>query len=145
MTKLSDEIHSSASSRQAFLRAGGLVAFPTETVYGLGADATNAAAVRADFCGQGAAGDESADCACRRRAGGRRYAAEWPDGGAEACADVLAGAADDGGAEEAVRSSRGDGGVEDGRAAVPDHPLALELLHGSTGRWRRPVRIGRIT
>jgi L-threonylcarbamoyladenylate synthase len=28
------------------LRAGGLVAFPTETVYGLGADATNAEAVR---------------------------------------------------------------------------------------------------
>ncbi|NCA18764.1 MAG: threonylcarbamoyl-AMP synthase, partial [Actinobacteria bacterium] len=27
------------------LRAGGLVAFPTETVYGLGADATNPAAV----------------------------------------------------------------------------------------------------
>jgi len=27
------------------VRAGGLVAFPTETVYGLGADATNAAAV----------------------------------------------------------------------------------------------------
>ena len=29
----------------AILRAGGLVAFPTETVYGLGADASNAAAV----------------------------------------------------------------------------------------------------
>ena len=27
------------------LRAGGLVAFPTETVYGLGADATNAEAI----------------------------------------------------------------------------------------------------
>lgn len=31
------------------LRAGGLVAFPTETVYGLGADAENAAAVRRIF------------------------------------------------------------------------------------------------
>ncbi|MCC6869179.1 MAG: threonylcarbamoyl-AMP synthase [Burkholderiales bacterium] len=31
------------------LRAGGLVAFPTETVYGLGADAGNPAAVRAIF------------------------------------------------------------------------------------------------
>ena len=29
----------------AMLRAGGLVAFPTETVYGLGADATNSDAV----------------------------------------------------------------------------------------------------
>jgi L-threonylcarbamoyladenylate synthase len=33
----------------AILRAGGLVAFPTETVYGLGADASNAAAVRKIF------------------------------------------------------------------------------------------------
>ena len=32
-----------------FLRAGGLVAFPTETVYGLGADAANAKAVRRIF------------------------------------------------------------------------------------------------
>ena len=31
----------------AVLRAGGLVAFPTETVYGLGADASNPEAVRA--------------------------------------------------------------------------------------------------
>ncbi|MDA0654276.1 MAG: L-threonylcarbamoyladenylate synthase [Proteobacteria bacterium] len=31
------------------IRAGGLVAFPTETVYGLGADATNAAAVQRLF------------------------------------------------------------------------------------------------
>ncbi|HET9662852.1 MAG TPA: L-threonylcarbamoyladenylate synthase [Burkholderiales bacterium] len=35
------------------LRAGGLVAFPTETVYGLGADASNAAAVRKIFAAKG--------------------------------------------------------------------------------------------
>ena len=35
------------------LRAGGLVAFPTETVYGLGADALNAAAVRRIFAAKG--------------------------------------------------------------------------------------------
>lgn len=35
------------------LRAGELVAFPTETVYGLGADATNEAAVRAIFAAKG--------------------------------------------------------------------------------------------
>ncbi|HSQ03654.1 MAG TPA: L-threonylcarbamoyladenylate synthase, partial [Burkholderiales bacterium] len=37
----------------AVLRAGGLVAFPTETVYGLGADASNAAAVRSIFAAKG--------------------------------------------------------------------------------------------
>jgi L-threonylcarbamoyladenylate synthase len=37
----------------ALLRAGALVAFPTETVYGLGADARNAAAVAAIFSAKG--------------------------------------------------------------------------------------------
>src|SRR5262245_691500 len=37
----------------AALRAGELVAFPTETVYGLGADATNRAAVRRIFEAKG--------------------------------------------------------------------------------------------
>jgi tRNA A37 threonylcarbamoyladenosine synthetase subunit TsaC/SUA5/YrdC len=35
------------------LRAGGLVAFPTETVYGLGADASNPEAVRKIFTVKG--------------------------------------------------------------------------------------------
>src|SRR5271163_763505 len=35
------------------LRDGGLVAFPTETVYGLGADATNGQAVAAIFAAKG--------------------------------------------------------------------------------------------
>jgi L-threonylcarbamoyladenylate synthase len=45
----------SDSIRQAaeILRRGGLVAFPTETVYGLGADAQNEAAVRAMFAAKG--------------------------------------------------------------------------------------------
>ncbi len=33
----------------ALLKAGEVVAFPTETVYGLGADATNDAAVKKSF------------------------------------------------------------------------------------------------
>src|SRR5690606_18363774 len=37
----------------ACLRAGGLVAFPTETVYGLGADATNGAAVARLYAAKG--------------------------------------------------------------------------------------------
>ena len=37
----------------AVLRAGGLVAFPTETVYGLGADASNPAAVKKIYAAKG--------------------------------------------------------------------------------------------
>ncbi len=70
------------------LRAGGLVALPTETVYGLGADATNARAVAADLRGQGAAEVQSADRACRGdRAAPRRIAVCEPE-----CARRLAAA-----------------------------------------------------
>jgi L-threonylcarbamoyladenylate synthase len=41
----------------ACLQAGELVAFPTETVYGLGADAGNADAVRAIFAAKGRPAD----------------------------------------------------------------------------------------
>src|SRR5262245_6595556 len=41
----------------AVLRRGGLVAFPTETVYGLGADVDSAAAVRAMFAAKGRPAD----------------------------------------------------------------------------------------
>lgn len=41
----------------AIIRAGGLVAFPTETVYGLGADATNADAVTRVFAAKGRPAD----------------------------------------------------------------------------------------
>ena len=39
------------------LQKGGLVAFPTETVYGLGADATNAEAAKAIFAAKGRPAD----------------------------------------------------------------------------------------
>jgi L-threonylcarbamoyladenylate synthase len=42
----------------AVIRAGGLVAFPTETVYGLGANATDAAAVARIFAAKGRALDD---------------------------------------------------------------------------------------
>ena len=41
----------------AILRAGGLVAFPTETVYGLGADARNPEAIRRLFAAKGRPAD----------------------------------------------------------------------------------------
>ena len=48
-TRWLDPDASGLAEAAALLRAGGLVAFPTETVYGLGADATDAAAVARIF------------------------------------------------------------------------------------------------
>src|SRR6185369_4391674 len=49
--------NASIAEAAALLRAGELVAFPTETVYGLGADATNADAVRRIFAAKGRPAD----------------------------------------------------------------------------------------
>ena len=54
LLKLSEFAHKNDKSQfnskaAKILRDGGLVAFPTETVYGLGADAKNEAAVRKIF------------------------------------------------------------------------------------------------
>ncbi len=50
---MSDEITRAIELAATALRDGGLVAFPTETVYGLGADAANADAVRRVFAVKG--------------------------------------------------------------------------------------------
>lgn len=53
MTRIKAASDAVLAEAGALLRAGGLVAFPTETVYGLGADATNDAAVAAIFEAKG--------------------------------------------------------------------------------------------
>src|SRR5436305_8678042 len=61
------------------LRYGGLVAFPTETVYGLGADATNSAAVAKIFAAKGRPATNPIIVHVSDESVARRYAAEWPD------------------------------------------------------------------
>lgn len=63
----------------AILRAGGLVAFPTETVYGLGADATNAEAVRKIYAAKGRPATNPLICHVADADIARRYARAWPD------------------------------------------------------------------
>ena len=53
VTKIAPAGPAAVSTAARILRAGGLVAFPTETVYGLGADATNGQAVAAIFAAKG--------------------------------------------------------------------------------------------
>jgi L-threonylcarbamoyladenylate synthase len=52
-TRLLAASEAAIATAAACLRAGGLVAFPTETVYGLGADATNAAAIARLYAAKG--------------------------------------------------------------------------------------------
>ena len=52
-TRVTDAGMRSVQDAAAVLQRGGLVAFPTETVYGLGADATNPLAVAKLYAAKG--------------------------------------------------------------------------------------------
>src|SRR5712692_8459329 len=61
------------------LRAGGLVAFPTETVYGLGANALDAEAVRKIFALKGRPQTSPLIVHVASVEQARELAAEWPE------------------------------------------------------------------
>src|ERR1051325_5668709 len=60
------------------LRAGRLVAFPTETVYGLGAHALDAAAVQRIYAAKGRPSFNPLIVHVANEAAARELAAEWP-------------------------------------------------------------------
>ncbi len=129
------------------LRAGGVVAFPTETVYGLGADALNADAVARVFELKGRPSDNPLIAHVAGEAMARRVVAEWtPDAQRLAerfwpgpltlvlpRADALPEAVTAGGPTVGVRA--------------PAHPLTLALLEAFGGPLVGPSanRSGRIS
>jgi len=62
----------------AVLRAGGIVAFPTETVYGLGADALNEQAVRKIFAAKGRPSNNPLIVHVADLDAARRLSSHWP-------------------------------------------------------------------
>jgi L-threonylcarbamoyladenylate synthase len=131
IVKASDEAIGAAAEH---LRAGRLVAFPTETVYGLGADATNRAAVAAIFAtkgrpqfnplivhvdGIGQAGEHAELTALARRL----IDAFWPG----PLTLVLEKRAN------SIVSDLVTGGLTTIAVRAPDHPIARALL-AATGR-----------
>ena len=110
------------------LRAGQLVAFPTETVYGLGADAANANAVRAIFAAKGRPSDHPLIVHLPDASHLDAWARRVPDG-----ARALAGAFWPGPLTLILpRDARvGDvvtGGEDSVGLRVPAHPVAQALL-----------------
>ena len=118
----------------AFLRSGELVAFPTETVYGLGADAGNDAAVARIFTAKGRPNENPLIAHFANFSAAAREA-EFDDR-----ARRLAELAWPGPLTLVLRRRRENGisprvsaGLETLALRVPDHPLALALLR-QTGR-----------
>ncbi|MHB8633693.1 MAG: L-threonylcarbamoyladenylate synthase [Thermoplasmatota archaeon] len=113
------------------LRDGKLVVFPTETVYGLGANALDAAAVRRVYEAKGRPADNPLIVHCLNAGAARTLAARWPEGASRLAAAfwpgpltlVVARAA---GALPAVAPDLPTLAVR-----VPGHPVARALLEAS--------------
>jgi L-threonylcarbamoyladenylate synthase len=131
----------------AVLRAGGLVAFPTETVYGLGADAANAAAVRGIFEAKGRPATHPVIVHLGDAAQVPGWAREIP-----AAARKLAGAFWPGPLTLVLRRASGvsdvvTGGQDTVALRVPAHPVARRLLARFGGGIAAPSanRHGRVS
>jgi L-threonylcarbamoyladenylate synthase len=120
------------------LREGGLVALPTETVYGLAADATNPAAVRRIFAAKGRPPTNPLIVHVSDAAVARRCATAWPR-----AAERLASALWPGPLTLVLpRSEIIADEVTAGRRTValraPDHPLAQRVLRELGGPVAAP-------
>lgn len=131
----------------AALRSGGLIALPTETVYGLGADASNDDAVRRVFEVKGRPSDHPLIIHLADAAQLEQWAAS-----VSPTAQLLADAFWPGPLTLLVeRSSSVSPVVTGGRPTVglrvPDHPVALELLRTFGGGVAAPSanRFGRVS
>ena len=115
------------------LRLGGLVAFPTETVYGLGADATNAAAIRRVFEVKGRPSTNPLIVHVADESVARRYARQWPTAASKLVARFWPGPLTLVIAKQPLIVPEVTAGLDTVGLRSPDHPLALELLRAFDG------------
>jgi L-threonylcarbamoyladenylate synthase len=135
--------------RQAaeILGSGGLVAFPTETVYGLGADAENPDAVRAMFAAKGRPPDHPVIVHLADAALIDKWAVDVPDAARRLAAAFWPGPM----TLVLHRSSRASdlvtGGLQTVGLRVPQHPVAQALLQAFGGAIAAPSanRFGRVS
>lgn len=122
----------------AIIRSGGLVAFPTETVYGLGADALNARASERIYQAKGRPSDNPLIVHVAEFSDMERIAADMPGE-----ARMLADAFWPGPLTMIVRKNdlvprETTGGMDTVAVRMPSHPIALELIRRSGGYIAAP-------
>lgn len=120
------------------LRAGGLVAFPTETVYGLGADASSAAAVARLYAAKRRPADHPVIVHFADAAGAFAWALEVPEAARKLAARFWPGPL-----TLILKRSKlaGDfvtGGQDSVGLRVPSHPVAQALLREFKGGVAAP-------
>jgi L-threonylcarbamoyladenylate synthase len=129
------------------LQRGGLAAFPTETVYGLGADARNERAVASIFAAKGRPVDHPLIVHLSATAEMAHWARDIPDAAWQLAEDIWPGPLTlilkrAPGVLDAVTGGQDTIGLR-----VPDHPVALALLKAFGGGLAAPSanRFGRLS
>jgi L-threonylcarbamoyladenylate synthase len=126
--------------RQAvdYIASGRLVAFPTETVYGLGADATNSQAVRRIFAAKGRPGTNPLIVHVADAEVARRYAKIWPQEARALSSRFWPGPLTLVVFKSDVIVPEVSAGRDTVGLRAPDHPLALQLLRAFDGPVAAP-------
>ena len=120
------------------LRAGGLVAFPTETVYGLGADATRSDAVLRIFEAKGRPADNPLIAHVADEAMARRYASQWPDSAEHLTRKFWPGPLTLVVPASSIIAKEVTAGGPTVGLRAPDHPIAQALLRAFDGPIAAP-------
>jgi L-threonylcarbamoyladenylate synthase len=116
----------------ANLLSGGLVAFPTETVYGLGADACNADAVARIYAAKGRPADHPLIVHVASMDGLGDWAADVPAYAISLARDFWPGPMTLVVTRSALAADFVTGGQDTVGVRVPNHPVALGLLEAFT-------------
>ncbi|MFN9388960.1 MAG: L-threonylcarbamoyladenylate synthase [Betaproteobacteria bacterium] len=131
----------------AVLRLGGLVAFPTETVYGLGADASNPQAVARIFAAKGRPADHPVIVHLAEAGQLPQWARRVPEAARRLAAAYWPGPLTRSLPRAAGVSAAVTGGQDSVGIRVPSHPVAQALLRAFGGGIAAPSanRFGRIS
>ena len=129
-----DPVHPDAAAiadAAAVLRAGGLVAFPTETVYGLGANALDAAAVRRIYDAKGRPGFNPLIVHVASVHEARELVTDWTDAAERLAAACWPGPVTLVLAKRPHVPDEVTAGLPRVAVRVPAHPVALALLRAA--------------
>lgn len=126
------------------IRDGGLLAIPTETVYGLGADALNEDAVLRIFLAKGRPQDNPLIIHVPDSSWLARYCEDVPPEAYALAEKFWAGASHDDFAPEAHRAAAHDGRLETVGVRCPNHPITRAVIAAADVPIAAPSRATRL-
>ena len=126
--KISSEHSAAIQDAVEILRAGGLVAFPTETVYGLGADALNEKAVKEVFTAKGRPSDNPLIVHIASLENAWQFTSEISEKGLRLAKSFWPGPLTLVTRRKAYIPDIITAGLDTVALRVPNHPVTLELL-----------------